>query len=1427
VVACKQTAKAALRLITASEWHRRNIHHAGGTPGFAIRGDTVKSRFPLASLFIISFFTCTFGQTYEVNPHAAATSTSPQDATQQGNSNLGWGSSIEVARQAHAAQDALAKGDYAGAVSFAEQAAKSAPGNPDLWFLLGYAARLNERYQVSIDAYNQGLQIKPNSISGMAGLAQTYARMGRDADAEQLLQRVVNANPKDVNSLQLAGELLLDSDTNRSLELLQRADAVQPSAHTDLLIAHAYQRLSQPDESNRYLTRAKNLAPKDPEVLRAIAGQYRDQGKYDLAISTLQAIPSKSTDIEAELAYTYGLVGKQEEAADLYSRLAKAGKGNIGLDLSAAQAWVNVGRFDDAQSFLDAARSIDSNNYRLHAIVGAIAEGDDRLADAANEYTLALSNLPPRVPEGPLYPIELRLNLYEIDLRQDNAAAAKTQLDSASAAISQVNVSASSRPEMLRLRAAVEAGSGNLDAANKDLQEALNLEPGNVNSLLNYGSLQWKLGQKDAAQNTFTKVVELDHRNRTALESLGYLARDQGDSKLAESYFMRAATSHPKDFTPYLALGDLYTAERSFHSAEVNYQKAYERMPSNPTILAGAANAALESHHLDLAKRWLDRATEKMHDNPQVNRERERYLTLTGDYAASAKLGYSVIEKLPHDREGVVYLDYDLYYLGRYEEALTLANKYDPILINDKDLALIAGYVHARQGQYREALDDFTRAVERDPKMATGYANRGFILNDLHEGDKAAKDFQQAILLEPDYGEAHLGLAYADLQLHRPKPALTQLATTEKLLGKSHAWHLARAEALRQEENFSAAEPEYRVALQEDPNDLSTQLVYADTLYRMRQYQQALAALDVAQKLSPTEPRIYALRAEVHAKEGAKAETLRDIQLAEQYGKNDVDILMATGDALLSLGDQDAAMQRFSRALDAPNGDRIGVRLAIAQVFLHQGRFDDARRQIALGFAEARVDASAVTADDIAEAASIFLAMHDFDLAEMYFDKARLAGANPRNVEIGLANTYLAEGETKKASGALATLGPEDDYRDDYDYMMALANLDRKRQDTVHALSAFVQANSVAGQDDRQIAETAQNDLMSEEGRELTPAVSISPEALFTPSLEDINVYILDARILKVTNPALLPPPRHSYASLVESHYRFHLGNLPLISGFVGQSVTAGRLLFPSVNVVQDRNTYDTFFNGGIVPVLHLGKNSITFNGGLQFTIRRDTISPVFMSQNLFRQFLYISTSSFANWVSVNGSAIREAGPFVDQDLHSRDASGNLEFTVGRPWGRTSLIAGYSARDLLFRPMVEEYFNTSTYGGFQHKFGNRLTVAALAEDLRSWQVDGVHYAIAQALLPGGRFEFHANPRWDVQGSFLLSRGLGFHDYDNAQSEFLVSYVRPLRRTFKDGSGSEPVAFPFRLSFGVQQQTFYNFAGSTRSKVLPVVHFNLF
>jgi len=1394
----------------------------------------VKIHFWFGRVSLVLLVSLVHGQTFDVHDKNPASSGNKQATANKSGSagpetqGLGWGSNIEVVREARAAEDSLKRRDYQAATSHAQQATRLAPQNTDLWFLLGYSARLAGQNSLSVDAFKRGLQTHPNSLHGLSGLAETYAKMGRAEEARQLLLRVIESNPKDVNVLNLAGELMVNSDPEHAAEVLHRADTAQPSARTELLLARAYQRLNRPEDSRQFLTRARNRAPHDPEVLRAIAGQYRDSHQYEQAISTLQALPSKPPDVLAELAYTYDLAGNKEKAVELYLQAAKTARGNIELQLSAAQALVSVEQIDTARELLDKVQEKTPSHYRLHAILGQIEWLSGDTPGAIRDYQQALRNLPRGNPEGPLYPIQIRLELHDLYDRSGDQVNAKEQLSLAASEMQSPSVAEAPRPEFLRLRGAIETVSGDLAAADRDLKEALSLAPSSVNIMLNDAVVLWKLGQQDAARQMYERALNADKDNPLALTSLGYLARETGNNEDAEKYFTRAIHQHPRDFGPYLALGDLYAAERKFPAAQENYEAANQRMTNNPLVMAGGANAALEAHNLDLAQHWLDRAKGAANDNPQLMRERERYLTLRGSYLESSKLGFKVLEQLPHDAEAPIYLAYDLYYLGRYQEAFDLSVKYEPLLANNKDFALIEGYVHVRSGLLKDALADFSRALERDPKMATGYVNRGYVLNDLRSPQKAIPDFQAAIQLQPEYGEAHLGLAYSYLQEHHAQLAMEQLDLSEKLLGKSHTTHLGRAEAFRQEQQFAKAEPEYRAALKEEPKDLTTQLALADTLYRMHRYNDAIDTFNIGLSLSPDNPFIFAQMAQIYAKLHQREDSLRYVQAAEQSGGDQADVLMATGNTLFLLGEENAAMQRFSNALEVPDGNKVSTRLAIAEIFVRKGHWDDARRQIGLGFAEARVgDAQPATASDLVHAGNLLLAMHDFDVAKTYFEKAGLAGGSQREVVIGLTNVYLAQGDTARAQSELAILGASDNYKNDYEYMMAEGNVYRERHDSLHALSSFARARALGGEDDQQSLQRTEYELAEEEGRQINQTLNLSSTGSFTPVLEDINIYTLDAKLLGVTNAAVLPPPRHSFQSLGEAHYRVHTHGFPTIEGFVGESMTSGRVSLPSISQIQDRNTYDTMFNGGISPTVRLGANTLAFNTGLQFTIRRDSKSPTALNQNLFRQFLYMSSSSFFNWISVRGHAIHESGPFADQDLHSRDASANLEFTVGRPWGNTALLTGYSVRDLLFRPVIREYFSTSTYIGLQHKFGKHLTATVLGEYLRSWRVQDTQFAIAQAMLPGARIEYKSGTHWTMQGEFTLSRGQGFHAYDNAESQFLISYVRPVYRKFDDGSGDIAVAYPARFSFGLQQQTFYNFAGQSKTAILPVVKFTWF
>lgn len=1385
-----------------------------------------------ASLLAAALSCAAGAQTYKVGGDSPPQTQNDADKTSQQKS-LGWGSNIETARLARAAEQALKNGNYSSAMDYAQRATQAAPNDPHLWFLLGYAARLARKSQVSLDAYNRGLRLDPPSLDGLSGLAQTYNTMGRRDEAERILTQVLSVNPKRANDAEVLGEILLRSgEYDKSLAVLARAEAIEPSARVELLMAVSHERLKQFDQANHYLELAKSRAPNNPEVERALAGFYRETGKYPAAIAALKAIHGANPEVKAELAYTYQLDGQPEESAALYSQAANALPNDVNLQLSAAQAQLAAGSVERAEPFIKRAASIDAEHYRLHAIRGEIARLEERNGDAIQEYNAAIAHLPETPAEGLLYGIQLHLNLVELYKGLQDDAAFKNHLQIAQSQIGGLDERRSNRSEFLRLRAMIKMYAGDLAGAGDDVKEALSLKPKDPNNLQLSGDLLAKLGQPEEAIAVYRQILAIDASNRFALTSLGFVSREAGHDKEAEKYFERLAAAYPKLYVPYLALGDMYAARRDFTKAETSYHKAHDLAPTNSLIVAGGMNAAIEAKRFPVAAEWLSVATPEMQQQPLVMREKERYLSWIGNYENSAEVGREAIKKIPGDRDVAVYLGYDLLHLERYDELQELTARYAQILPKEADIPLLAGYVHKHSGQLEDAQQDFTRALEHDPNVVTAYVNRGYVLKDLHKPAEATTDFQTALRFEPKNGEAHLGLAYTNLDLHRPRVALREVQLAEREMGDSMPIHLIRATAYGDEGSLTRAAAEYRIALRSAPNDAGLHLALGDTLYGLFRYSDAISEFQTAEKLAPGNSLVYAKLARSYAQLHDRENTLKNVQLAENYAhqeqKGESTILLSTGEALALLGDQAAAMQRFEAALTAPDSDRMEVRLAIAKQMVAKGQLDDAQRQIALGLMEARTgETPPPTGREWIEAADLFLGMHDFQLAESYYQHALATGTGETEVRLGLANTYLAIGDTARAEAQISSIDKSDQSDPTYQYLLTKASIYRQQHHNTQALTAFAQAADAAGEDP-----TADRELMQaagDEGLRITPNFSFLSEFSVSPIFEDTTVYPLDAK-LDVALPGrqnLLPPPRSSIQTEWTGAYHLHLGNFPDASGFFQVRNAQGQISVPSADAIINRDTTDYSFNFGLNPTLHLGTNVITFDTGIQETIRRDSEDPYDMNQNLFRQFVYMSTSSFFNMVSVSGYAIREAGPFTENLQHSRDLSAAVDFRVGRPWGKTFFLTGWGARDEQFNPIIREFYYTSVYAGIERRVSNWFTFRAVAEDLRAWRVEGSQYAIAQALRPAGSVQFSPSRNWRIEGNFAYSRNMSFHAYDAVQSGFAVSYALPIHRTFKDEGQNVGLVYPIRFSAGMQQENFFNFTGGNTQQFRPYVSITIF
>ena len=186
------------------------------------------------------------------------------------------------------------------------------------------------------------------------------------------------------------------------------------------------------------------------------------------------------------------------------------------------------------------------------------------------------------------------------------------------------------------------------------------------------------------------------------------------------------------------------------------------------------------------------------------------------------------------------------------------------------------------------------------------------------------------------------------------------IGVAEKVLGDSEQLHVIRGTAYGQRGQVVKAANEYRLALKFSPDDPSLHVALAGVLYSAaplsRVHRRARGSRKSLPRTMPTSTRCWPVPMRNSGIENRpcrmcswRSRMPNSCQRKRNKpGSGPSAIYLSTGSALSVLGDQAGAMDRFGRAFTAPGSDRVGVRLAIAQVMVHEGHADDARRQIAL-----------------------------------------------------------------------------------------------------------------------------------------------------------------------------------------------------------------------------------------------------------------------------------------------------------------------------------------------------------------------------------------------------------------------------------------------------------------------------------------------
>jgi len=121
----------------------------------------------------------------------------------------------------------------------------------------------------------------------------------------------------------------------------------------------------------------------------------------------------------------------------------------------------------------------------------------------------------------------------------------------------------------------------------------------------------------------------------------------------------------------------------------------------------------------------------------------------------------------------------ELFYEGRFEEAMVECNKAIEADPNLPDGYGIRAWIYNETGQYDLAIPDFTRALELDPGYVSDYADRARAYVNTGQFDLAIADCNTAIELDPDLARSYMFRAQAYMGQGKKTEAL---ADCEKVL---------------------------------------------------------------------------------------------------------------------------------------------------------------------------------------------------------------------------------------------------------------------------------------------------------------------------------------------------------------------------------------------------------------------------------------------------------------------------------------------------------------------------------------------------------------------------------------------------------------------------------------------------------------------
>ncbi|MCP4151687.1 MAG: tetratricopeptide repeat protein [bacterium] len=279
--------------------------------------------------------------------------------------------------------------------------------------------------------------------------------------------------------------------------------------------------------------------------------------------------------------------------------------------------------------------------------------------------------------------------------------------------------------------------------------------------------------------------------------ALAYLLQSTGDFPGAVGFYNKALTIIQKDpallYLVYIRFGECYHKMNTLAEAKKYFDLAYRLNPQGASILARLGKLAVEEKQYEKAITYLVKALEM---EPQAN---QLHYPLAMAYRATGKMD---LARLHLGKLGKVNL----------QPPDPLKTRLDNLRTGCR-LSLISGKMAYSAGRFKEAEDEFRKAVAANPKEVPAHINLGTTLGQMKKYREAIACFNAALQLDPNNVTAHFNLGTIYNFWGETGKAIPHLKKVLEVNNKDAEVYMSLGDALYMKNRLDEALESYKSAL--------------------------------------------------------------------------------------------------------------------------------------------------------------------------------------------------------------------------------------------------------------------------------------------------------------------------------------------------------------------------------------------------------------------------------------------------------------------------------------------------------------------------------------------------------------------------------------------------------------------------------------